>query len=118
MGKSLGVDIGHNEDLVQKLASFDVPIAVNFIQAAGAALSKVCLAAQNKTIDDLVGANIGITYQNWPRTWQKTADWFRLRAEGGMTREVISHFYFLITYFGPLSVKWSYPTYPQNRSLC
>jgi hypothetical protein len=52
----------------------------------------------------------------WPRAWQKQADWLRFRAEGGMTREVISHFlFFSERILGPLSVVWARPSYPTIR---
>ena len=43
----------------------------------------------------------------------------RLRAEGGMTREVISHFlFFTERVLGPLSLILAHTTYPDDPSLC
>ena len=117
--KPLGVDIADSEDLVLKLTSLGVPTAVNFTQASGAALSEASQAVQNGALGDLIGADIIVTYQAWPREWQEAADWLRLRAEGGMTREVISHFlFFSERILGPISVKWAHPSYPQGTNLC
>jgi predicted dehydrogenase len=117
--KPLDVDIAESKDLVETLISCGVPTAVNFTQAAGAALTDTSRALQDGTFGHLVGADIVVTYQAWPRAWQEAADWLRFRAEGGMTREVISHFlFFPERILGPLSVKWARPSYQQDPYLC
>lgn len=68
---------------------------------------------------ELVGIDIIVTYPTWPRAWQIDADWLRFRAEGGYTREVISHFLFLAGRFlGPLTLRYAAPRYPNDPSLC
>ena len=68
---------------------------------------------------DLLGVDIVVTYPDWPRLWQRDADWLRFRAEGGMTREVISHFlFFSERVLGPLSLLSAHTTYPKDSSLC
>ncbi len=117
--KPLGVDIAESEELVARLKESGVPAAVNFTQAAGAALTGVTSAARAGEMGDIVGADIVVTYAAWPRSWQKAADWLRFRDEGGMTREVISHFlFFTERILGPLSVVWARPSYPEDRQLC
>jgi predicted dehydrogenase len=117
--KPLGVDLDASEDLVAQLEAFGVPAAVNFVQAAGDALADVSEAASSGAMGHLVGAEIILTYGTWPRGWQQAADWLRYRAEGGMTREVISHFlFFTERLFGPLSVVWAQPSYPHDDALC
>jgi predicted dehydrogenase len=117
--KPLGIDIAESRDLVQRVAAAGVPAAVNFTQAAGAALTSVSDAAQSGQLGDLMGADIVVTYANWPREWQKAADWLRFRAEGGLTREVISHFlFFSERILGPLHLVWACPTYPAQADLC
>ena len=117
--KPLGVDVADTEDLVQKLTYYSVPTAVNFTQAAGAALTDASKALKNGMFGHMIGADIVVTYQAWPRAWQEAADWLRFRAEGGMTREVISHFlFFSERILGPLSVKWAHPSYQQDPDLC
>ncbi|NKX43952.1 Gfo/Idh/MocA family protein [Roseicyclus persicicus] len=117
--KPLGVDIAESEALVAALEASGVPAAVNFTQAAGAALTGVAEAARTGAMGDLVGADIVVTYASWPRAWQKAADWLRFRDEGGMTREVISHFlFFSERLLGPLSVVWARPSYPADPALC
>lgn len=117
--KPLGVDIAESEDLVARLKASGVPAAVNFTQAAGAALTGVMNAAHSGDLGDLLGADIIVTYGAWPRAWQKEADWLRFRNEGGMTREVISHFlFFSERVLGPLSVVSACPCYPADSQLC
>lgn len=117
--KPLGVDVAESEELVARLAASGVPAAVNFTQAAGAAMTGVSEAARSGALGDVLGADIVVTYGAWPRAWQREADWLRFRAEGGMTREVISHFlFFSERILGPLSVKWARPSYPADPRLC
>ena len=117
--KPLGVDIDESRDLVSRVAESGVPAAVNFTQAAGAALTDVTAAARAGDLGDLAGADIVVTYAHWPRDWQKAADWLRFRDEGGMTREVISHFlFFSERILGPLRLIWGRADYPLQTELC
>ena len=117
--KPLGVDVAQSEVLVAELERFGVPAAVNFTQAAGAALARIVNAAQSGALREVVGVDIVVTYPAWPRAWQKSADWLRFNAEGGMTREVISHFlFFSERVLGPLSLVWAKPSYPADPALC
>lgn len=117
--KPLGVDIAASADLVERIAASSVPAAVNFTQAAGAALTDISAEARSGAMGDLAGVDIVVTYGAWPRAWQQAADWLRLRDEGGMTREVISHFlFFSERILGPLSLVWARPTYPADPTLC
>tara|TARA_R110000787_G_scaffold4692_2_gene17726 strand:+ start:690 stop:1655 length:966 start_codon:yes stop_codon:yes gene_type:complete len=117
--KPLGVDVSESRALVDTIAASGVPAAVNFTQAAGAALTNVSTAAQAGELGALMGADIVVSYANWPREWQKAADWLRFRAEGGMTREVISHFlFFSERILGPLELVWARADYPADEGLC
>lgn len=117
--KPLGVDITESKALVAHLEARGVPAAVNFTQAAGAAMTGVDHAAKTGVLGDMLGADIVVTYPNWPRAWQKAADWLRFRDEGGMTREVISHFlFFSERILGPLSLVSARPSYPEDPTLC
>ncbi|MGI9373117.1 MAG: Gfo/Idh/MocA family protein [Hyphomicrobiales bacterium] len=117
--KPLGVDIAQSEELVASLNQSGVPMAVNFTQAAGEALTSVAKTARSGGLGEIIGADIVVTYAAWPRAWQIAADWLRFREEGGLTREVISHFlFFSERILGPLSVAWAKPFYPQDTKLC
>ena len=117
--KPLGVDIEESRDLARRLAASGVPAAVNFTQAAGAALQSTLGAAQSGALGALAGVDIVVTYASWPRAWQAGADWLRFRDEGGMTREVISHFlFFSERVLGPLELVWAQTDFPADEALC
>ena len=125
LGKSLflekpfGVNLEESEDLLKKLKAYNIPVAVNFTQAAGAALTDLLETKKRGDMGKLLGVDIVVTYSAWPRQWQKEADWLRFKAEGGMTREVISHFlFFSERVLGPLKLIWAKTTYPQDELLC
>lgn len=114
--KPLGVDIGESHDLADQLDRSGIVSAVNFTQAGGEALATV---VGDAGAGAPCGIDIVVTYPRWPRTWQIEADWLRFRAEGGYTREVISHFLFFSSrVLGPLRLIWSKPTYPADPTLC
>lgn len=115
--KPLGVDVAASRDLVERLAG--TAAAVNFTQASSVGFEVLRRAIAGGETGDLLGIDIVVTYPAWPRAWQKDADWLRFRAEGGYTREVISHFLFLSERFlGPLTLKWARPSYPADPALC
>ena len=117
--KPLGIDVAESRDLVTKLEAAGVLAAVNFTQAAGQALADTTRAARSGAMGKLQGIDIVVTYPAWPRAWQKDADWLRFRAEGGYTREVISHFlFFSERILGPLRLVWARPNYPEDPALC
>lgn len=117
--KPFGISIKDSEILLNRLKRYNVPIAVNFTQASGAALADLINAKKCGEMGALIGVDIIVTYPNWPRQWQKDADWLRFRAEGGMTREVISHFlFFTERVLGPLKLVFANATFPTDPSLC
>ena len=80
--KPLGVDIAESRALVAELQAAGVPAAVNFTQAAGAALTDLTRSIGEGALGDLCGIDIIVTYPAWPRAWQVDADWLRFAAEG------------------------------------
>lgn len=117
--KPLGVDIEESRDLVEKLKASGVPAAVNFTQAAGKALATVQEALASGAAGAISNINIIVTYPAWPRAWQVDANWLRFRAEGGYTREVISHFVFLSErILGRTKLVWAKSSYPADPALC
>lgn len=114
--KPLGVDMAASRDLVERLSDAGVPSAVNFTQAASPALAEIRRALQAGEMGELIGVDILVNYAAWPRAWQAEADWLRFRAEGGFTREVLSHFLFLSARLaGPLRPVWARPSFPEQE---
>jgi predicted dehydrogenase len=117
--KPFGINLDDSARLMAGLQAYNVPIAVNFTQASGAALTDLLVAKERGEMGALLGVDVIVTYPAWPRQWQKGADWLRFRTEGGMTREVISHFlFFTERVLGPLSLISAHTTYPDDPSLC
>ena len=117
--KPLGIDNDHSKSLINKLKGFNIPLAVNFTQAAGPALNDLIKAKSAGELGEMIGVDIIVTYPKWPREWQKEADWLRFNKEGGMTREVISHFiFFSERVLGFLELKWAKVVYPKDKLLC
>ena len=117
--KPLGINIDNSRSLIDKLKGFNVPLAVNFTQAAGPALNDLIQAKSDGELGEMIGIDIIVTYPKWPREWQKEAAWLRFKEEGGMTREVISHFlFFSERVLGLLELKWAKVVYPKDDLLC
>ncbi len=119
MEKPLGTDNAESEDLLAQLESSHLPAVVNFTQASSRGFDVLQQAIDSDKTGQLLGIDIVVNYVAWPRAWQVDADWLRFRAEGGYTREVISHFLFLAHRFlGPLTLRYASPYYPQDATLC
>jgi predicted dehydrogenase len=119
MEKPLGTDNAESEDLVAQLENARLPAVVNFTQASSRGFDALQQAIDTGQTGKLLGVDIVVNYPAWPRAWQVEADWLRFRAEGGYTREVISHFLFLSQRFlGPLKLKTASARYPQDEALC
>lgn len=119
MEKPLGTDNAESEDLVAQLESSRLPAMVNFTQASSLGFEVLQQAIASGQTGQLLGIDIVVNYPAWPRAWQIDADWLRFRAEGGYTREVISHFLFLAHRFlGPLTLSYASPRYPEDATLC
>jgi len=119
MEKPLGTDEAESRDLVARLKTGPLGTVVNFTQASSRGFEELRRAIEAGETGELIGVDIVVTYPAWPRAWQIEADWLRLRAEGGYTREVISHFLFLASRFlGPLRLCAASPRYPVDPKLC
>jgi predicted dehydrogenase len=117
--KPFGIDVAEGRDLAEQLEAAPRPVAVNFTQAASRAVAEIVRARDAGEMGAMAGIDIIVTYPGWPRAWQVDADWLRFRAEGGYTREVISHFVFLSQrLLGPLKLEWARPAYPADPDLC
>jgi predicted dehydrogenase len=90
--KPLAVDLAESRAFLAEAAG--ARIAVNFPFASSFAVGKLTeWMASIGTPHSLV---IDVAFRVWPRPWQHdAASWLDRRAEGGFTREVVSHFLFL-----------------------
>jgi hypothetical protein len=65
-----------------RLKAYNVPVAVNFTQASGAALTDLLAAKERGEMGDLLGVDIIVTYPAGRANGKRGADWLRFRAEG------------------------------------
>ena len=80
--------------------------AVNFPMATSFSAEHMRNWLADGAIGTPQGLTIEVAFANWPRGWQLgAASWLDGRAEGGFTREVVSHFLFLTArLLGPISL--------------
>ena len=87
--------------------------AVNFPMASSPAVAQLAEWKAGLTPATLA---IEVAFAHWPRGWQQdAARWLARRAEGGFTREVVSHFLFLTRrMLGPLALLEAQATFPDG----
>ena len=82
-------------------------IAVNFPFASSFAVERLRTWLDEGAIGAPARLSIDVAFATWPRAWQQAAAaWLDAPAEGGFTREVVSHFLFLARrLLGPLELR-------------
>ena len=93
--------------------------AVNFPMATSFSAERIRAWLADGVVGTPASLEIDVAFAGWPRGWQMAAaSWLDGRAEGGFTREVVSHFLFLThRLFGPLAVLEASAEFPEdNRS--
>ncbi len=114
--KPLGVDDAESVSMVERVAGADRGAAVNFVFGAAPA-SVALLDDVRATGTTVVGVDLRVHFERWPRPWQAGATWLRDRDQGGWTREVVSHFVFLARrLLGPLAIERSSVGFPDDGS--
>ena len=109
--KPLATDLAAARALVA--ASAGARAAVNFPMASSPAVAQLVAWKEGLTPQSLA---IEVAFATWPRPWQQdAAGWLARRAEGGFTREVVSHFLFLTRrMLGPLALQDASACYPEG----
>src|SRR4051812_43052414 len=113
--KPLATDLDDAAAFVADTESTAARVAVNFPFASSFAVDQL----RSWIAEGRVGAprslSIEVAFATWPRSWQaEAAAWLDRRAEGGFTREVVSHFLFLSRrLLGPLHLTRSASNYPE-----
>jgi len=116
--KPLAVDVADAESFVVEAAKSDARAGINFPFASSFAVDqlrawmKAGVTGPHDTPVQRIDIEIG--FAHWPRPWQvDAAGWLDARAQGGFTREVVSHFLFLARrLFGPLQLQTHSVAYP------
>ena len=103
--KPLGVDLADSQALCQEMRASGLPQAVNFVFASAPAVG--VLAQRLKAPDfALQQVFIRLHFHQWPRPFQAHAAWLSGAAQGGFTREVSSHFIYLLQrLLGPVHIE-------------
>ena len=105
--KPLAVDLADARAFVADAAA--ARAAVNFPFASSQAVERLQAWLRDNVAGAPRGFAIDVGFAAWPRPWQQgAAGWLDGAAEGGFTREVVSHFLFLSRrLLGPLYLKSS-----------
>ena len=117
--KPLTVDFEAARRTIARIGREGHRAAVNFSLASSpglAALQAAWQARPQGLLGQPPGVRIELAFAAWPRPWQAAAGaWLRERNEGGLTREVLSHFIFVLQrVLGPAVVRGSMPLYPPD----
>lgn len=110
--KPLASDLDAARRFVAAAEAAGARAAVNFPMASSPSVAQ--LSAWRAGIGAPERLSIRLAFATWPRGWQQAAaSWLAKRAEGGFTREVLSHFLFLTRrQLGPLVLQDAQATYP------
>lgn len=93
--KPLGVDVAESAALVEEVARSGLAQAVNFVFASSAAVDALRDAVTAPDFG-LRAVEIRTRFHQWPRDWQAGAAWLERSDQGGFTREVLSHYVYLL----------------------
>jgi predicted dehydrogenase len=110
--KPLAADLAAARGFVAAAEASGARAAVNFPMASSPAVAQ--LSAWRAGLGAPRALSIRAEFATWPRGWQQgAAGWLAKRAEGGFTREVLSHFLFLTRrQLGPLELLERDATFP------
>jgi predicted dehydrogenase len=112
--KPLAVDLAAARDFVSKAEALGARAVVNFPMASSPGVAQLSAWRAEGAVGAAESLEIEVAFATWPRGWQQdAASWLARRAEGGFTREVVSHFLFLTRrQLGPLVLQEATVTYP------
>ena len=114
--KPLAIDFEAARRGIARIAAQKLRAAVNFSLASSPGLAAMAAAVKDGSIGEPRAVEIEVAFDQWPRAWQSAAGrWLAQRAAGGFTREVLSHFVFVLQrVLGRASVERSQPEYPPD----
>jgi predicted dehydrogenase len=109
--KPLATDLAAARAFTASAEANSARAAVNFPMASSPAVAQLAEWRAGMAPGSL---EIEVGFAAWPRGWQQdAAGWLARRAEGGFTREVVSHFLFLTRrLLGPLALVEATVGYP------
>lgn len=117
--KPLGIDIEQSRTLTDQVEASGCASAVNFVFGGAPGAVALVEKAKSGALGAIAGIDIRLHFATWPRGWQDAAQWLTRRDQGGFTREVLSHFIFLVErILGPAEIAGAsvyYPGGPGNK---
>jgi predicted dehydrogenase len=114
--KPLTVDFAAGRKAIARIEAGRLRSGVNFSLASSPGLTAMTAALRDGAIGKPERVEIELAFDQWPRTWQAGAGrWLAERAEGGFSREVLSHFVFVLQRaLGQATVEQATPDYPDD----
>jgi predicted dehydrogenase len=94
--KPLATDVAAAAALAARARDEGWRVAVNFVFAASPPVARLARLLREGAIGQLSQVDVHLRFRQWPRPGQAQAGWLTRRAEGGFSREVLSHFLFLL----------------------
>ena len=102
--KPLTVSAQQGQALVRLASQAGLRHAVNYVFASSHAVDAIAGLLSQPDFG-LRSIEIRTRFFQWPRDWQASAQWLTLADQGGPTREVLSHYvYLLIRLFGAVEL--------------
>lgn len=116
--KPLAIDLEQGRQLVAAAEEKGVPTAMNFVYGAGGVVDAVEQQLNSGALGTLQSIEVRFQFPSWPLPNQlSAASWITKRDQGGMVREMFSHFVYLIhRLFGPLTVKSTVLQHPEGEN--
>jgi predicted dehydrogenase len=118
--KPLTVDFEAARRTIARIERDGCRAAVNFVLASSSGLAALeqsfGATDRRRPLGELRRVDIELAFAAWPRPWQAAAGhWLSQRVEGGFTREVLSHFMFVLQrVLGPAQVLQAQAVYPDD----
>jgi len=114
--KPLTVDFAAGRKAIARIEAESRRAAVNFSLGSSPGLAAMTAAIGDGSIGEPKRIEIELAFDRWPRSWQSAAGrWLAERAEGGFSREVLSHFVFVLQRaLGQATVEEARPDYPAD----
>ncbi len=116
--KPLGVDIAESEVAVAAVEAAGLANAINFNHGNALASTRVEAALRAGEAGAVAKVDIFIHLVDWPRPFQSHAAWLAGRAQGGFTREMVSHWLYLTRrLLGEGRILRTMPSFPSDPNL-